>query len=197
MKFAALDLELNNAPDGSTPNPKIIQIGLVIADPMQSEEEWDIRKWFIKIDEPVYPFITELTTITDEMLAEYGVTLKQAATGINQVISAHEAFVNPVTWGGGDLDTLRNQVVAAGGNLSCFGRRIIDVKTLHVALEIAAKGKPDRAGLASAMQKYKMKFEGRQHLADVDAFNTMRLYFKILNRFQLWQGIGELLKKET
>jgi len=43
-KYLALDLELNNADDGSTPNPKIIQVGVAIGSAKQSPSEWISQK---------------------------------------------------------------------------------------------------------------------------------------------------------
>ncbi len=37
-------------------------------------------------------------------------------------------------------------------------------------------------GLSSAMGVYKMQFEGKAHRADVDAYNTLRLFFEILKQ---------------
>ena len=65
--YLALDLELNNAEDGSTPNPPIIQVGVAIG-------TWDhymensiiTRKWYFDPKEKIFPFITKLTGITDD-----------------------------------------------------------------------------------------------------------------------------------
>jgi inhibitor of KinA sporulation pathway (predicted exonuclease) len=43
-----------------------------------------------------------------------------------------------------------------------------------------AKGKKPNGGLSSALGEYRLPFEGKAHRADVDAFNTLRLFFHIL-----------------
>jgi inhibitor of KinA sporulation pathway (predicted exonuclease) len=45
-----------------------------------------------------------------------------------------------------------------------------------------ANGKNPSGGLSSAMGVYKMQFEGKAHRADVDAYNTLRLFFEILKQ---------------
>jgi inhibitor of KinA sporulation pathway (predicted exonuclease) len=45
-----------------------------------------------------------------------------------------------------------------------------------------ANGKRPAGGLSSAMGVYKMQFEGKAHRADVDAYNTLRLFFEILKQ---------------
>jgi inhibitor of KinA sporulation pathway (predicted exonuclease) len=45
-----------------------------------------------------------------------------------------------------------------------------------------ANGKRPSGGLSSAMGVYKLQFEGKAHRADVDAYNTLRLFFEILKR---------------
>ena len=74
QKYLALDLELNNADDGSTPNPKIIQVGVAIGSAKQSPSEWITKKWYVRVNEPIYPFITELTGITNQDIQQFGMT---------------------------------------------------------------------------------------------------------------------------
>ena len=74
QKYLALDLELNNAPDGSTPNPSIIQIGVAIGSAREQSSEWITKKWYVKVNEPIYSFITDLTGITNEDISQFGMT---------------------------------------------------------------------------------------------------------------------------
>ena len=60
QNYLSLDLELNNAEDGSTPNPKIIQVGVAVGsyeDYLHGELYKE--KWYIDPQEPIFPFITE------------------------------------------------------------------------------------------------------------------------------------------
>jgi inhibitor of KinA sporulation pathway (predicted exonuclease) len=181
QKYLALDLELNNADDGSTPNPKIIQVGVAIGSARQDPKEWITKKWYVKINDPIYPFITDLTGITTQDIQQFGMTHYDIGQELSRLIKEHNVFVNPVTWGGGDSTELKNEFMQYGIEFRHFGRRWIDVKTWYT-LRLLANGKRPSGGLSSAMGVYKLQFEGQAHRADVDAYNTLRLFFEILKR---------------
>lgn len=181
QKYLALDLELNNADDGSTPNPKIIQVGVAIGSARQDPKEWITKKWYVKINDPIYPFITDLTGITTQDIQQFGMTHYDIGQELSRLIKEHDVFVNPVTWGGGDSTELKDEFNQHGIEFRHFGRRWIDVKTWYT-LRLLANGKKPAGGLSSAMGVYKMHFEGQAHRADVDAYNTLRLFFEILKR---------------
>jgi inhibitor of KinA sporulation pathway (predicted exonuclease) len=44
------------------------------------------------------------------------------------------------------------------------------------------RGKQPSGGLSSAMGYFKLHFKGAAHRADVDAANTLALFFKLLER---------------
>ena len=189
QKYLALDLELNNAPDGLTPNPSIIQVGVAIGSARQLPSDWIVKKWFVKVNEPIYTVITELTGITTEDV-QNGLQHYDIANELNKLIKDNNVFVNPVTWGGGDATELKADFERWGVEFKNFGRRWIDVKTWYV-LHMITKGKKPAGGLSSALGEYKMHFEGTPHRADVDAYNTLRLFFQILKK----QGAMENLIK--
>ena len=180
-KYLALDLELNNAQDGSTPNPKIIQVGVAIGSLDQSENEWLVKKWYVKVDEPIYPFITELTGITNEDIKQFGLSHYDIGRELSNLIKENDCFTNPVTWGGGDSTELKTEFKQNGIEFPHFGRRWIDVKTWYV-LHMFSKGKNPKGGLSSAMNELGIKFIGDAHRADVDAKNTLSLFFKFIER---------------
>jgi len=181
QKYLALDLELNNAPDGSTPNPSIIQIGVAIGSARQSSSEWITKKWYVKVNEPIYQFITDLTGITNEDISQFGMNRYDIGQELSRLIKDNDVFVNPVTWGGGDSTELKKEFDNHGIEFRHFGRRWVDVKTWYV-MRMLANGKKPSGGLSSAMGVYKMQFEGKAHRADVDAYNTLRLFFEILKQ---------------
>jgi len=181
QKYLALDLELNNAQDGATPNPKIIQVGVAIGSARENPKEWITKKWYVKINDPIYPFITDLTGITTQDIQQFGMTHYDIGQELSRLIKEHDVFVNPVTWGGGDSTELKNEFDTHGIEFRHFGRRWIDVKTWYT-LRLLANGKRPTGGLSSAMGVYKLQFEGEAHRADIDAYNTLRLFFEILKR---------------
>ena len=180
QNYLSLDLELNNAEDDSTSNPKIIQVGVSVGsyeDYLNGELYKE--KWYIDPQEPIFPFITELTGITDDDIARNAVPHEHVAKELSALIKARDCFVNPITWGGGDSVELKKEFRARDIDFRCFGRRWIDVKTWYTFLRFA-KGQPAKAGLKSAMHEFKLKFDGVPHRADDDALNTLRLFFKFL-----------------
>lgn len=173
--FLALDLELNQ------PSTRIIQVGVTLGDWLQADEEWLVKQWLLDPGEPIAPFITQLTGITDEAIAQSAVPWEQMAAELSAVITEHQPFVNPVTWGGGDSVELLANLRERGIDFPHFGRRWVDVKTIHTFLSLT-QGKTPKGGLRSAMTQYKLHFLGTPHRADHDAFNTLRLFFALMER---------------
>ncbi len=110
--------------------------------------------------------------------------LEQCAQELGELLREHEVFLNPVTWGGGDSADLLRAFAQAQIEFPYFGRRWIDVKTWATLLSLARTqtAKIQHGGLSKAMARFKLHFVGEAHRADVDAFNTLRLFFAILSR---------------
>ncbi len=179
MKLIALDLEMN------MPSRKIIEIGVVIGD-TDSQNIIEEKNWLIKVDEPITEFITDLTGINDKML-ESGIDLVAAYRELMDFRKKHDPFINPLVWGGGDVDHLVKQVstyeqwpfIAAEYGEQPFGRRIIDAKTLFVSWRIA-NGDIPNGGLAKSLTKFGLSFKGKKHRAMDDARNTFIIYCEML-----------------
>lgn len=186
-KFIALDLELNQ------PSSRIIQVGVAIGSPMQSEEEWVVHQWLLDPQEPIACVITNLTGITDEDIRTQAVSWPALAASLGALIDQHAPFVNPVTWGGGDTVELLSAFRARGIRFPYFGRRWIDVKTIQSFLRLARR-KNLAGGLTSALTENKLQFVGEQHRAHHDAFNTLRLFFRLLERQGNFEAIRMLAR---
>ena len=174
-KFLALDLELNQ------PSGKIIQVGVAIGDKNTRFEDYVVRKWYIDPQEPISEFINDLTGITDSDIRANAYSHEHVARELSELIREHKVFVNPVTWGGGDSVELLAEFCKNHADFPHFGRRWIDVKTWYTYLMLT-RGKAASGGLASAMGYFKLHFKGQAHRADVDAQNTLALFFKLLER---------------
>lgn len=185
--FLALDLEMNQ------PSGKIIQVGIALGARQQPEAEYLTHAWLLDPEEPIAPEIEALTGISDRLIAQKAVPWAQMVAELHGFLAERPHFVNPVSWGGGDATTLLAEIVARDLNFPHFGRRWLDVKTMHSLLSFAA-GKNPSGGLRSVMGRYGLHFIGEAHRADVDAFNTLRLFFKLLERQTRLEGIVPLIK---
>jgi inhibitor of KinA sporulation pathway (predicted exonuclease) len=154
------------------PSNKIIQIGACIGDLNTGIVEAKFNR-YITIDESVAPFIEQLTGITDNRLATEGVSLQSAYSSLKTIVNSFSGSLecNPITWGGGDSGLLHQQL---GEVEWVFGRRWLDIKTLFQWRQMR-KGEKPQAGLAKAMTKCGLRFQGRKHDALDDAINTFAL----------------------
>lgn len=180
--FLALDLEFNQ------PSERIIQVGVAIGNIDQLHEDYLVRQWLIDPQESIAPEIVQLTGITDALIKEGSVSLEQCARELADLIEEHKVFVNPVTWGGWDSERLLKAFADKGIEFRYFGRRWVDIKT-HFVLRAIASNKGASVGLHSAMVASGLKFRGAAHRADVDAFNTLRLFFAVIQRTQTVNSI--------
>lgn len=187
LNFFALDLEM------AQPSNKIIQIGIAIGNAQTEHQDFVLRQWMIDPEEPITPFITQLTGISDDDIAQQAVPWAQFCEELRGVLERHPCFPNPVTWGGGDVALLQAALREQNLETPIRGHRWIDVKTFHT-FSCLARGKSAAGGLASIMQKYKVKFEGTPHRADTDAMNTLRLFFKLMHRQATLEGAADALK---
>lgn len=192
QSFFSIDLEFNQ------PSQNVIQVGVCVGGAMQSEEEYLIRKWYIAPGEPIHPDISRLTGIDESTLLEKAVPITQMATELSDVLKSVPAcFVNPVVWGPGDAERLLALISTVPGiSFPHLGRRAIDVKTWHTLISLS-RGKNPSGGLKSVMAKYGLSFKGAAHRAEVDAFNTLRLFFLLLDRQSTLEGMAKLGKGVT
>lgn len=179
----ALDLEMNQ------PSGTIIQVGITIGD-VYSGAVLEKRGWITYVPEaidPINPFITTLTGITQQQVNE-GVLLVQAYKEMTELYKKHNCTLNFVTWGGGDHKELRRQLYEQKEQILPdeelpweYGHREFDVKTLFLAFAMAQQKKV-RSGLAKSMTRVGMAFKGTKHTAPDDAHNTFDLLVFLLKK---------------
>jgi inhibitor of KinA sporulation pathway (predicted exonuclease) len=161
------------------PSHKIISIGAVVGNITTGEilERFHV---FVNPKEVLNPFIIELTKIKQSDVDQAG-DLANAYLDLKLIHEKHKSFINPITWGGGDSQEIGNQLKQEGYDFDgwCFGRRWIDAKTLFISWRLA-NGSQVQGGLAKAMTKVGLKFQGQKHNARDDAENTFRMYVKML-----------------
>lgn len=178
--FIALDLEMNQ------PSNKIIQVGYVVGN-LKSGEILHRARHYVIIDEPLAQEITQLTGIDEEALANWGESLQDTYMAIRGIREKYSCFRNPITWGGGDSECLRQQL-GLNEREFVFGRRWLDAKTLFVSYCLANNIKY-QSGLSKSMVRLGLSFQGRKHDALCDAENTFRVYRTLLGKLQIKPGI--------
>jgi len=188
VPYFSLDLELNNWNNGEV--PKIIQVGVALGTP----DNIKTYSWFVNPQEPLNPFITQLTGITEEVIATQSVSLQTVAEELGNLLNEEKPFVNPVTWGQGDAQELKDEFKMNGIYFPFFGRRIFDVKTLYVFQQMVM-GKSPSGGLRKSMISYGLDFIGQAHNAEYDAFNTLRFFFYFMERQRKFEEFKLLMKE--
>jgi inhibitor of KinA sporulation pathway (predicted exonuclease) len=194
INYFSLDLELNNKNDGTV--PKIIQVGISIGSPVRSTS-FRTFSWYLDPQEPITPFITKLTGITDELIQEKAVSHETLAEELGNLIQVNECFVNPIVWGGGgdgnDASELKAEFRERNIDFPLFGRRVIDVKGIYVFHQMV-EGKSPSGGLRKSMISCGLDFIGKSHRADVDAENTLRFFFYFLERQRKFEEFRVLMR---
>lgn len=194
MRRIALDLELNT--DGTNPTESIIQVGYTVFDTKEGiiETAGD----YIKIDKPLYPFIINLTSISQREIDTKGVSLEQAYLNLLEFCDKHEVkFGQLVTWGSGDLSELKGQLQQAEFFDWKFGRSELNLKAVYQMFAVA-NGFKRSGGLKLSMKNQGLNFvpymdnvadeKFRQrgaHDARTDALNTARFYLHLQNKMLL------------
>lgn len=175
----SLDLEF------AQPSNKIIQIGIVAGNPFTGEIV-NTLSIIVNPEELLSNFIINLTGITQEQVNN-GITIEEAYERVYSFIkNLPIARVSAITWGGGDIQCLREQtenIAILQSKPFPFGRRFTDVKTLCCTYLIANKRNP-AGGLKKSMAKFGLNFEGIPHDALYDALNTFRFYVLLLSKLK-------------
>jgi len=174
-KIIVVDLEATcwrgYPPKGQT--QQIIEVGVCLLD-VKTHEITDNRGILIKpTRSTVSKFCTELTTITQEMLDEEGVSLKEACS-----ILLDEYNSKKRVWASfGDYDRRMVEKDCKAYNLSYpFGKKHINVKVWF-----ALRHKLRReGGMAKGLAHLDIPLEGTHHRGVDDAYNTAKLLVSCL-----------------
>lgn len=172
------------------PSGKIIQIGAVFGN-LISGKIYEKLSLFINPGEPINSEIKELTGISDEDVSG-GVPLVEGYERLEALHHKYCSFTNPLVWGGGDSDHLRQQIEVCQPNyfsekLYCFRRRWLDIKSLFQMYCVANDLKM-RSGLQNSMAKAGLSFEGHNHNACDDALNTFLVAHKLVALLKINKG---------
>lgn len=176
--FTSIDLEM------AQPSGRIIQIGACVADPTSGDIK-DRLSIFVNPKERLSDFIIKLTGISQHQV-DGGTNIKDAYEQLKFFHQKHGSFVNPIQWGIGDTDHLKNELVANGFDLSgwCFGRRFIDVKGMYQSYKLVNGHASLQGGLKSAMKHFGIKTVGQHHNATIDSIHTMMVFKELIERLK-------------
>jgi len=175
QNFIALDLELNQ------PSNKVIQVGVAIGNAQQKSEEYVVKKWYLNPNEPIDKFITELTGITNGNISSYSVSHTTVARELTELIKEYNPWLQPVVWGYDDAGQLRREFERNNVEFKHFGGRWLDVKTVYNFLQFSQNESPN-GNLQQAMSVQGSWFDGDTHRADVDARNTLKFWFDLMQK---------------
>jgi inhibitor of KinA sporulation pathway (predicted exonuclease) len=192
--FFSIDLELNKNEENKT--NRIIQVGCAFAN-ISTPEDIKTFSWYLNPQEPITPFISQLTGITDEIIQEKSVDHQTVAKELGELLKVYEIHTSPVVWGGGkgnDATELKDEFDERGIEFKFFGHRVIDVKTIFVFNQIL-KQRTKKSGLSKAMASYGLKFDGRQHNAEYDALNTLRFFFHLVYRQKTFEDFKSSMEQ--
>jgi len=175
QNFIALDLELNQ------PSNKVIQVGVAIGNVDQNPKDYIVKKWYIDPKEPIDNFITGLTGITDSDIRNNCVGHSTISKELTALIKEHNPWLQPVVWGYDDAGQLRREFERNNVEFKHFGGRWLDVKTVYNFLQFSQNESPN-GNLQQAMSVQGSWFDGDTHRADVDARNTLKFWFDLMQK---------------
>jgi inhibitor of KinA sporulation pathway (predicted exonuclease) len=171
--YVSLDLEMNQ------PSGKIIEIGVTVAD-ILSREILGKKHFFVNPEEQLSEYIIKLTTIKDEDVQQAKL-LPEAYEELCLFLSQFNHRKNIITWGGGDHYVLKEQLESYKRPFEwVFGYSYINAKTIFQCIMIA-NGKKYQGGLSTCLKKTGVNFKGTKHRAIDDSYNTMIIYFNLLD----------------
>lgn len=176
MKVMVLDCEYNQ------PSKKCIQIGAAIYD-AKTGQILSRFETYVNPNEPINPYITELTGIRDQDVRN-APTIKDAFAFLRVFKETHKVFRNPIVWGSGVMNDSAAIYSESGETEENFmGWRVIDAKSIFQSIQVM-RNKEFAGSLEKVcVEVLKIGFEGRKHSALADAMNTFRVWHYLVSRF--------------
>ena len=181
MNIMSLDAEYNQ------PSRKTIQIGAAVFK-ARTGELLEAIEIYVNPGEPITPFITELTGITDENVVGAS-SILEAFEQLRLLHKKHKCFKNPLVWGSGtrnDSSQIYEQAYPTSElrelNPNFMGFRVIDAKNIMQSIQLF-HNKTIRGGLEATCDRIGIGFEGDPHRALNDAINTFRAWHLLVKNF--------------
>jgi inhibitor of KinA sporulation pathway (predicted exonuclease) len=175
-QIVVIDVEATCWPGEPPPGQEseIIEIGVCVLDTLKLERRSKESLLVRPERSEVSPFCTELTSLLPVQVAQ-GLPFPQACAALSRRFrTRHRVWAS---WGEFDR-TLFDRQCAAGQVPSPFGRAHLDIKKLF-AFTFGLRRAP---GLAAAMERLSLAFEGSPHRGHDDAWNTALVLATLLRR---------------
>lgn len=170
-KYLVIDLEMNQ------PSNTIIEIGYVVGD--KTGRVFENESIFVKTEEQIAPYITDLTGISNELLSEKGLHPSLISDLVNSIIAKHNVSLKAITWGAGDVRLLLNQFPQIN-----LHNRYLDMKTIY-QLEAIANNKTMAKGLFNAATSLGINNGAYvAHRAKDDALVTYLVFVEYIRKFK-------------
>jgi inhibitor of KinA sporulation pathway (predicted exonuclease) len=153
---------------------EIIEIGIATLD-LATCKPLEKRSILVKpVTSTVSPFCEELTTITQDMLDEQGISLKEAC----QILRKEYDCKNRTwaSWGDYDRRQFERDCEAKGLRYP-FGVTHLNAKSMHALLSGATR----EEGMARALSALGIELEGTHHRGHDDAWNIAKIIGHILH----------------
>ena len=171
-KFLVIDFEFTcwrgRPPKGMS--QEILDIGISEVDIIKKKVIKTNRILVKPQNSNVSKFCTKLTSITQEQVDEFGITLIEA---IEKMESMYDLINTPWgSWGSFDKAQILNECKAKSLNFP-FSEEYKDLQK-HFSKFIKSSNRI--YSVENALKKLKLEFEGEPHRADCDAFNTAIIY---------------------
>ncbi len=142
---------------------------------------------YVKAKNPVGPFVSEMTSITDEFLAKEGVSFRAAQQALRKFVGKEWFNCLFLTYGNQDrtmmLNSLKHNPDAYVEDVKMFCNRDLDF--CGFLSEYIRDPKGNVLSLSHACQALNCSFEGKAHDALTDARNLISLYSNFIARKDL------------
>lgn len=171
-----LDTELTCYPDNVFPageQKEIIQIGLCMVDLRSLQVLQRLSIPVVPVRSQVSQYCTELTGWTSAKLKRQGVPFAEACRRLRDCYASVNRLV--VTDSDAELEPFRTQCQLDGIE-NPFGLSVLNVSTMYTLLTNGRRN----ARLPQKLETFGMQFEGKEHRADVDAYNIARLFIHLV-----------------
>ena len=170
-----VDLEMTCFPtreEGDKHFTEVIEIGIVAVDNPNAKIV-DKASYLIKNEKtPITDYCTQITTITQDLIDQEGVPLKDACDAIQERFRSHNKTW--MAWGCGDYNHLEKNCLEKNIE-NPFSDNYINFSE-WVAL---SRGVVRSGGLKKNLIMNGISYNGQQHRAMVDAEATAELYLKL------------------